>query len=63
MLEALSWNARAALRAERVREAAAALERARPRLLESPLWRPHFDALAAEVRSSSAASGAAVPTL
>lgn len=62
LLEVFYWNIRSALRGSRVREAAAALERARLRLLESPMWRPRFDALAAEVHASSAGEKAAAPS-
>jgi predicted ATPase len=63
LLEVLYWNVRAALRGSRVREAASALERSRLRLLESPMWRPRFDALATEVHASSAPPQAAAPPL
>jgi tetratricopeptide (TPR) repeat protein len=63
LLEVLYWNVRAALRAGRVREAVAVLEKARLRLLESPMWRPRFDALSAEVLASSAGPEATAPTL
>jgi tetratricopeptide (TPR) repeat protein len=63
LLEVLYWNVRAALQTSRVREAVEALERARLRLLESPMWRPRFDALTTEVHASSAGPEAAVPPL
>ncbi|NUQ72090.1 MAG: protein kinase [Polyangiaceae bacterium] len=63
LLEVLYWNVRAALRASRVQDAVATLDRARLRLLESPMWRPRFDALATEVHASSAEAKAVIPPL